>query len=286
MAVVASSLALLADAGHMLTDAAAIGASLLAIRLARRPAVGSLTFGLKRAEILSAQGNGITLLVVAGLVCYEAIRRLVHPPPVAGGILIVVALVGAAVNVAATLVLARADRSRLNVEGSFQHILTDLYAFLGTAIAGVVIALTGFTRADPIASLVVVGLMLHAAVGLLRASGRVLLEAAPEGYEPGPIARTIKEHPDVEQLHDMHVWLITSGFPALSAHVLVAPRADCHDVRRDLEELLAGRYGIDHTTLQVDHVPEMLLSIESYDAARRPRDGGTGTDDARHDAAR
>jgi len=260
MAFAGHSLALLADAGHMLTDAGALGASLVAFRLARRPAAGAWTFGFKRAEVLSAQANGITLLVVSALVAFEAISRLLHPVPVTGGIMVTVAAVGVAVNVAATWVMARANRDSINVKGAFAHIVTDLYAFTGTLIAGIVIIITGFERADSIASLIVVVLMLHAAWGLLRETGRILLEAAPEGYAPGDIVTAITGQPGVASVHDVHVWLITSGFPALSAHVLVRPPADCHQVRRDLEELLCGRFGLDHTTLQVDHAPDELLA--------------------------
>jgi cobalt-zinc-cadmium efflux system protein len=261
MAFVGHSLALLADAGHMLTDAGALGASLLAIRLATRPAAGAWTFGLKRTEVLSAQANGVTLLVVSALVAFEAISRLIHPLAVTGGIVVAVAAVGVAVNVAATWVLARANRASINVRGAFAHIVTDLYAFTGTLAAGIVIIFTGFERADSIASLIVVMLMLRAAWGLLRETGRILLEAAPEGYAPDDIVTAITGQPGVASVHDVHVWLITSGFPALSAHVLVQRPADCHQVRRDLEQLLCGRFGLDHTTLQVDHAPDELLSI-------------------------
>jgi len=261
MAVAGHSLALLADAGHMLTDAGALGASLVAFRLARRPAAGAWTFGFKRAEVLSAQANGITLLVVSALVAFEAISRLLHPVPVTGGIMVTVAAVGVAVNVAATWVMARANRDSINVKGAFAHIVTDLYAFAGTLIAGIVIIITGFERADSIASLIVVGLMLRAAWGLLRETGQILLEAAPQGYAPGDIVAAITGLPGVASVHDVHVWLITSSFPALSAHVLVRPPADCHQVRRELEELLCGRFGLDHTTLQVDHAPDELLAI-------------------------
>jgi cobalt-zinc-cadmium efflux system protein len=261
MAFVGNSLALLADAGHMLTDAGALGASLWAVRLARRPASGAWTFGFKRAEVLSAQANGITLLVVSALVAFEAISRLIHPVAVTGGIVVTVAAVGVAVNVAATWVMAKANRDSINVKGAFAHIVTDLYAFIGTLVAGIVIIITGFERADSIASLIVVGLMLHAAWGLLRETGRILLEAAPEGYAPEDIIRAITGQPGVASVHDVHVWLITSGFPALSAHVLVRRPADCHQARRQLEQLLCERFGLDHTTLQVDHAPDDLLTI-------------------------
>jgi cobalt-zinc-cadmium efflux system protein len=262
-AVVGHSLALLADAGHMLTDAAALGAGLFAIRVARRPAGGSWTFGFKRAEVLSAQANGITLLVVGALVAAESVRRLLHPPAVTGVVVVVVATVGVVVNVGATWVLSRADRDSFGVKGVVAHVVTDLYAFLATVVAGIVIVVTGFSRADSIASLVVVALMLRAAWRLLRETGRVLLEAAPEGVVPADVTAALTEQPAVASVHDVHVWLITSGFPALSAHVLVRRPADCHEVRRDLESLLCRRFGLDHTTLQVDHAPEELLRLDA-----------------------
>lgn len=260
--ILAHSLALLSDAGHMLTDAAAIGLSLVALFLAARPAGGNLTYGLKRAEILSAQANGAALLVLAALIVYEAIHRLVSPPDVAGRTVLVVALAGIAVNVAATRQLARADRENMAIEGSFQHVLTDLYAFVGTAVAAGVILGTGFDRADPIASLFVAGLMLRAGHRLLATSGRVLLEIAPEGMSVEEIGRVLAEHRHVSSIHDLHVWEIGTGFPALSAHVLVHPGDDCHAIRRELEKTLHDRFGIDHTTLQVDHATEgQLLTI-------------------------
>jgi cobalt-zinc-cadmium efflux system protein len=261
MAFAGHSLALLADAGHMLTDAGALGASLLAVRLARRPASGAWTFGLKRAEVLSAQANGITLLVISALVAFEAISRLIHPRPVTGGIVVAVAAIGVAVNVAATWVMARANHDSVNVRGAFAHIVTDLYGFIAALAAGIVIIITGFERADSIASLIVVALMLRAAWGLLRETGRILLEAAPEGYPPGEIVTAITAQPGVASVHDVHVWLITSGFPALSAHVLVRPPADCHQVRRELEHILCQQFALDHTTLQVDHAPDDLLTV-------------------------
>jgi cobalt-zinc-cadmium efflux system protein len=260
--VIASSLALLSDAAHMLTDAGAIALSLVALRLARRPAAGAMTFGLKRAEILSAQANGLTLLILALVIAVEGIRRLIDPPDVEGGLVLAVALLGIVVNVAATLVLARANRQSLNVEGAFQHILTDLYAFIGTAVAGLVIVLFGFERADPIASLVVAGLMLHSSYGLLRASGRVFLEAAPEGIDVGEVGRAMVGVVGVVEVHDLHVWEVTSGFPALSAHVLVRTDSDCHAVRREIEARLHERFDVDHTTLQVDHEGGDLIALQ------------------------
>jgi cobalt-zinc-cadmium efflux system protein len=252
--VLAHSLALLSDAGHMLTDAAAIGVSLLALRLAARPPGGALTFGLKRVEIVSALASGITLLILAALIAYEAVRRLFAPPQVHAGLVLAVALVGAAVNLAAVWLLSGADRRSLNVEGSFQHILTDLYGFLGTALAAGVILASGFQRADPIASLLIAALMTRSGVSLVKASGRVFLEAAPEGLDPQQIGRALVAQPDVVEVHDLHVWEVTSGFPALSAHVLVGADSDCHAARRQIEAMLRERFELDHTTLQVDHV--------------------------------
>jgi cobalt-zinc-cadmium efflux system protein len=259
--VLAGSLALLSDAAHMLTDAGALALALLAARLAARPARGGFTFGMRRAEILSAQVNGATLVALGALIVYEGIRRLVSPPDVDGATVLVVALAGVAVNLAATQVLAGADRRSLNVEGAFQHILTDLFAFIGTAVAGAVVLVTGFDRADGIAALAVAALMLRAGYGLLRDSSRVLLEAAPRELDPEKIGRALASQPHVVEVHDLHVWEVTSGFPALSAHVLVGPDCDVTKHRRDLAELLHDRFGIEHTTLQLEHA-EGPLEIE------------------------
>jgi cobalt-zinc-cadmium efflux system protein len=260
--IVAHSLALLSDAAHMLTDAAAIGFSLLAIRLAARPAKGAMTYGFRRVEILSAQANGVTLLVLAAFIAYEGVRRLFEPPVVRGGLILIVALVGVLVNLAATWTLSRANRESLNVEGSFQHLLTDLYGFIGTAIAAAVILATGFQRADPIVSLLIAGLMTRSGLSLVRVSGRIFLEAAPEDLDPQAIGQALVRQPHVAEVHDLHVWEITSGFPALSAHVLVDADSDCHAARRDMEAMLHERFGLDHTTLQVDHTGGQLLNIE------------------------
>lgn len=262
--ILASSLALLSDAAHMLTDAAALVLSLVALRIAQRPARGAMTYGFGRVEILSAQANGITLVLLAAWIVFEAIHRLIDPPGVEGGIVLVVALVGIVVNLAAVWVLAGANRERLNVEGSFQHILTDLFAFIATAVAGAVILLTGFARADALASLLVAALMLLAGVRLIKASARVFLEAAPEGLDPERIGLRLAAHPGVVEVHDLHVWEVTSGFPALSAHVVVRAGSDCHELRRVLQRELVEEFGLRHTTLQVDHeaAPQAPLRIE------------------------
>ncbi len=260
--VLAHSLALLSDAAHMLTDAGALALALLALRLASRPPGGQFTFGLRRAEILSAQLNGATLVGLAVLIVLEGIGRLVNPPDVGGLAVLIVALAGAVVNLAATRVLAGADRSSLNVEGAFQHILTDLFAFLATAVAGAVILATGFTRADGIAALFVAALMLRAGYGLLRDSGRVLLEASPRGLDPGEVGRALAAEPHVEEVHDLHLWEVSSGFPSLSAHVLVRRDCDCQAHRRHLSGMLEQRFGIEHSTLQVEHVGDEGVPLE------------------------
>jgi cobalt-zinc-cadmium efflux system protein len=257
----AGSLALLSDAAHMLTDAAALILALIAMRLAVRPPRGGYTYGLRRAEILSAQANGLGLLVLAVVLVVEAVRRLVSPIAVAGTPVLVTALVGVVVNLLATLLIGRANRDNLNVRSVFAHVLTDLYAFLATAVAGLIIILTGLRRVDGVATLVVAALMIRAALGLLRDSGRILLEAAPAGIDPEQVGSRLARVPGVSEVHDLHVWQIGSDSTALSAHVLVAPGGDCHDTRRALERLLSEEYDIEHTTLQVDHKDGGLLQI-------------------------
>jgi cobalt-zinc-cadmium efflux system protein len=251
--IIAGSLALLADAGHMLTDAAALALALVAASFAARPARGRWTFGFRRLEILAAHVNGITLLVVGVVIVYTAIRRLIDPPEVRGGVVLVVALAGIAVNLAAAALLARPSRGSLNVRGAFLHVTTDLAAFAGTAVAGAIVLATGWNRADPLASLAVAALIFWSSFVLLRESTRILLEVAPE--EPREVAAAMLEVPHVSEVHDLHVWTVGSGFPSVSAHVLVEPGADCHGIRQELADLLRGRFDLSHSTLQVEHAP-------------------------------
>ena len=176
--------------------------------------------------------------------------------------MLAVALAGVAVNLAATSVLARTSRESLNVRGAFLHVATDMAAFAGTAIAGALILVTGWNRFDPLASLFVAALMLWASWGLLRESASIFLERSPTGIDPATVGHALIAEPDVVQVHDLHVWTVTSGFPALAAHVLVAPEADCHGVRRNLERMLRERFDLDHTTLQVEHAEPRLLTID------------------------
>ena len=260
--VVAGSLALLADAGHLLTDVGAIALALVAAAMAGRPPRGRFTFGFSRLEILAAQANGIALLLVGVWIVYAAVRRLVAPPEVRGGVVLAVALVGVAVNLVATSLLARSSRESLNVRGVFLHVATDLAAFVGTAIAGALVLATGWDRFDPIAGLVVAALVFRSAVVLLRESTRIFMEGSPGEIDPAAVGRAVVSEEHVVEVHDLHVWTVTSGFPALSAHVLVEPGADCHAARGRLERMLADRFGLTHTTLQVEHAAGPRQPVE------------------------
>jgi cobalt-zinc-cadmium efflux system protein len=251
--ILAGSLALLADAGHLVSDVAALAFAVAAATMAARPARGRWTYGFRRLEILSAQANGLLLLIVGIWIVFGAIRRLVSPSDVQGGIVLVVALAGIAVNLVATALLARASRESLNVRGAFLHVATDLVAFIGTAVAGALILVTGWDRFDPIAGLLVAGLMFWGAYGLLRESTRIFLEVAPTNIQPDAVGRALCAEPDVVEVHDLHVWTLADGFPVASAHVLVAPGADCHAIRERLEQRLAQLFGLEHSTLQVEH---------------------------------
>lgn len=261
--LLADSLALLSDAAHMLTDAASIGLALFAARLAARPAGGAFTFGFGRAEILSAQINGAALFVLAGVIAVEGVRRLGEPPDVDAAAVIVVGSVGAVVNVLAFWALSRAERQSLNIAGARAHVLADLYGSGAAVVAGTVIAAGGPPEVDALAALTVAGLMLRSGWSLLRSSARVLLEAAPRGIDPDEVGRTLAALPGIVEIHDLHVWEVTSGFVAVAAHVVVAPDDDCHLRRRELQAVLHDRFGIRHTTLQVDHESwQPLVQIE------------------------
>lgn len=252
--LLANSLALLADAGHMLTDATALGIALVAAWAASLPARGRFTFGFKRAEILAAQANGIVLVLLGGWIVYEAIRRLLDPREVEAVLVGWVALAGIVVSLGVVLLLRRAQGESLNMRGAYLHVLMDVVAFAGTGLAALLILLTDWDRFDPVASLLVALLLFRSGYDLLRESGRIFLEGAPASAPPREVGEAIAGHPGVVQTHDVHVWTVTSGFPALSAHVLVDPGADCHRIRLELEGMLRERFAIEHTTLQVEHV--------------------------------
>ena len=259
--ILTDSLALLADAGHMLSDASSAGLALFAVWLAARPATPSRSWGYKRAEILAALANGVLLVVVAVWILIEAWRRLDDPPEVLGGWMLVVALVGLAANAVAMGVLLRSERESLNVRAALRHVLADLLGSAGVVVAAVIIVTTGWEQADPIVSAAIALLVLASSWSVLRDSVSILLEATPRGIDAKQVEAAIVRAPGVVSVHDLHVWTITSGFPALSAHVLVGAGEDCHGRRRELEALLQERFGIDHTTLQVDHAQQELLHI-------------------------
>jgi len=253
------SLALLADAGHMLSDNISLALALGAVWLAGRPATPQRTFGYKRAEILAALVNGVTLVVIALWIFYAAIQRFQDPPDVLAGWMLVVAVVGLFVNVGAGLILYGARGDSLNIEAAFRHVLADLLGSIGVMAAALTILLTGWLPADPLISVLIGGLILASAWGVIRDSTAILLESTPKGIDSDEVGRRMAGAPGVAQVHDLHVWTITSGFPALSAHVLVGAEEDCHLRRRELEAILEQDFGITHTTLQVDHVPEGRL---------------------------
>lgn len=255
-AFVARSLVLFADAGHMLTDVAALGISAWAIHLAARPASGSWTYGLKRAEVLSAAANGVALVAIGLLIGVESIMRLITPRHVEGGVVLVVAVIGVVINVCATWVLAKANRTSLNVKGAYAHVVTDLYAFIGTAIAGLIIIRTGWQRADSVASLVVVGLMVRAAWGLLRDAGRILLQAAPNDLDLNDVRAHLADVPHVLGVHDLHAWTVTSGSPTLSVHVVIEDgcfeTGHAPQILDDLQACLVGHFDVAHATFQLE----------------------------------
>lgn len=261
--LLAHSLALITDAGHMITDAAALLVAVAASKIAQRPAKGAYTYGFARVDALSGQANGITLLLLALWFVVESISRLMHPDSVHGAAVASIALLGAIVNILATWLATRADRNSLNVRGVIAHLMTDAWAFSATFVAGAVIIATGWTRADALASLVVACLMAWTGAGLVRAAGRVFLEGAPLGVDPDALGKELAAVDGVAQLHDLHIWQIGSGESAVSAHVLVAAPRDCHEVSARLRVLLAERYGIGHVTLQADHADS-----PSHDAQR------------------
>lgn len=261
--LLARSLALIADSGHMLTDAAALLLAVVASRLAERPARGAYTYGFARVDALSGQANGITLLVLAAWFTFEGIRRLVDPVDVHGGVVAVVAVIGVVVNIVATWLASRANRASLNVKGVLAHLVTDLWAFVATLVAGLIILGTGWTRADPIASLLVAVLMAWTGVYLVRAAGRVFLEAAPKGLDPQALGAELASVAGVAEVHDLHVWVLGSEDSAMSAHVLVQPDFDCHEVAAALRARLADEHGLDHVTLQVDHEEQQLHDADN-----------------------
>jgi cobalt-zinc-cadmium efflux system protein len=264
--ILTGSLALLADAAHMLSDNVSIALALFAVWLARRPATPERTYGYKRAEVLAALVNGLTLVALSIWIFYEAFRRLGDPPDVLGGWMLVVGLVGIGVNLAGGAILFRSRGESLNVDAAFRHVLADLLGSIGVVVAAAMILATGWLEADPVVSILIAVLVLASSWSILRDSTSILLEAAPKGIDTRVVGERLARAPGVVEVHDLHIWTITSGFPALSAHVLVGRGEDCHGRRRELEQLLRREFGIEHTTLQVDHASDQdgLVEITRY----------------------
>lgn len=266
------SLALLADAGHMLSDNLSLGLALFAAWLAQRPATPNKSFGYRRAEILAALANGLTLVVVSVWVFVEAYSRMREPTDVLGGPMLVVASLGLLVNVAGVAILHRSGGESLNVQGAMRHVFADALGSVGAMVAATVIILTGWRYADPLISVVIGILILASSWKLLRDSTNILLEATPTNLNAAEVGRNMASADGIVEVHDLHIWTITSGFPALSAHILVGGHEDCHARRRELEDLLAHEYGISHTTLQVDHVGDHHASLQTLRFPSHPDD--------------
>jgi cobalt-zinc-cadmium efflux system protein len=260
--ILTGSLALLADAAHMLSDSVSLGLALFAVWLAQRPASPQRTFGLNRAEILAALANGVTLVAISIWIFVEAANRFGDPGEVEGGWMMAVAAVGLLVNAAAIAVLHRGGSSSLNVKAAMRHVIADFLASIGVIAAALIIIVTGWQYADPIVSVLIGVLVLASSWTILRDTTQILLEGAPPGIDVSEVGRQMASVPGVVEVHDLHVWMITSGFPALAAHVLVAEDDDCHLKRLEVAEMLQSRFGIDHATLQMDHSHPRLLQIE------------------------
>jgi cobalt-zinc-cadmium efflux system protein len=269
--LISGSVALVADAAHMASDSASLGLALGAVWLARRAPTARMSFGWRRAEILAALANGVALVAIGIWVIVEAAGRLPDPPEIDASIALGIGLVGLVVNVVGALVLWRSGGASLNVRAALLHVLADLLGSVGVIVAAALVLGTGWLAADPVAGLVIGVLVLIGSWRVLRESVAVLLEAAPEGVDVEQIGRRMAAAPGVREVHDLHVWTITSGFPALSAHVLVEPAEDCHARRRELARMIEDEFHIHHTTLQVEHAHEVA---RLHGLSRRPGQPG------------
>lgn len=262
--IVTGSLALLADAGHLLSDAGAIVLALFAARLAALPAAGRRTFGYQRSEVLAALVNGLTLVVISIVIAVAAIGRFGDPPEIDGWGVLVLGLVGLAGNVAATVVLARGQREDINLEGVLRHSVADALGSVGVVLAGAFVLLGGSPVVDPIVGLLIALLILASSWRLIKEPVDVLMEAAPAGLDVDAVGAAICTEEGVRSVHDLHVWTVTAGFGALAAHVVVAQGSDRDLIRRRLELTLHERYGIEHTTLQMEEEADQgLLHVEN-----------------------
>lgn len=262
--VVTGSLALLADAGHVLSDVGGIGLALFAGALAARPADSRRTFGYQRTEVFAALVNGIALIVIAVLIAVEAVNRFGDPHEVEAGGVLAFGIIGLAGNLIATLVLAGGQREDVNLEGALRHSAADALGSIGVIVSGAVILATGWLPIDPLASLLISGLILASSVRLIKEPIDVLMESAPAGMDVDAVGAEICKVDDVLAVHDLHLWTVTSGFEALAAHIVVRVGCDRDLVRRRLEVMLHDTHGIEHTTLQMEEAaPPELLEVEA-----------------------
>ena len=263
---VSGSLALMADAGHMLSDAAALGLTLFAMRFARRPATPRRTFGSYRAEIIAALINGATLVAVAIYIFIEAFERFRQPPEVQGGLMLVIAAGGLLVNGAGLLILHGGRGENLNMRGAWLHVLTDALGSLQAIVAGALIWAYGWRWVDPVASVLIGLLVIYSSWSLITQSVAVLMEGAPGHVDVDAVRQALLEVPHVTHVHDLHVWTITSGFVALSAHVTSPDPAHHQSVLTDTQTVLTERFGIRHTTIQIDREPECAGDLDRMHA--------------------
>ena len=262
--IVTGSLALLADAGHVLSDVGSIVLALIAARLALLPAAGRRTFGYQRSEVLAALVNGLLLVAVSVGIAIAAVGRLSDPPPIEGGGVLALGIVGLLGNAAVTYYLARGERADVNLEGVLRHSLADALGSLGVVVAGAFVLLGGSAIVDPIVGLLIAALVLASSWRLIKEPFDVLMEAAPADLDVDGMGAAICAEQGVRSVHDLHVWTVTSGFGAVAAHVVVAQGCDRDLVRRRLELVLVERFGIEHTTLQMEEEADQgLLSVEN-----------------------
>jgi len=250
--VLTNSLALLSDAGHMFSDIAALGLSLFAFQMARRPATTKKTYGYHRLEILSALINGLTLWLIVGIIFHEAYKRFFDPPEVQSLGMLVVATLGLGVNIAAALILHGSHRESLNVRGAFLHVIGDALGSVGAIAAGLIMLLTGWYLADPLISILIGGLILFTSWGLIKESVDILMQSVPKGISVDEVQRTMESVRGVMKVHDLHVWTVTSGVFTLSAHAVIDGKGDFHQILDGIEKILKGRFKIEHTTIQLE----------------------------------
>ncbi len=250
--ILTNSLALLSDAGHMFSDIAALGLSLFAFRMARRPATAKRTYGYHRVEILAALINGLTLWLIVGIIFHEAYHRFLDPPEVQSLGMLVVAALGLGVNLAAGFILYGSDRESLNLRGAFLHVVGDALGSVGAIAAGIIMLLTGWYLADPLVSVFIGLLILYSSWGLVKESIEILMQSVPKGIDIEEVQRAMEQVSGVTKVHDLHIWAVTSGVSTLSAHVVVNGREDFHQVLNELEAILRERFNVEHTTIQLE----------------------------------